>query len=188
MPRPWPQNVPGDWYVETGCCTLCAIPTDTAPELFKVQDDTHCYVARQPETPQHLGQMLDAAKWAEFECIRYRGRSPDVLARLIQQGDARLIDRFQPHPDNAPGGWYVLSPDLRDPCRACALPDLLPDLIQRGADGCRVSRQADTARDQRRMMIAAIEAACGCLRYRGRDPAVTAWLTDQGGWDLIDPA
>ncbi len=183
--RPGPLNVPGDWYVEAGCCTLCQIPTVTAPDLFRTNGEEHCYVCRQPETPRHLEQMLETAVNAEFMCIRYRGRSPDVLAYLIQNGLSETIDRFVPHPDSAPGDWYIPVPDPHRPCSGCALPDMLPDLIRSDGASCRVYREAQTQRDSQRMLIAAAEAACGCLRYRGSDPAVTAWLTDQGCWHLI---
>ncbi len=41
---PFPKNVPGDFYVEDGCCTSCGMPTTEAPELFAYAPDGHCYV------------------------------------------------------------------------------------------------------------------------------------------------
>lgn len=184
--RPYPLNVPGDWYVEDGCCLICTVPGDIAPDLFAVNEEPlHCYVCRQPETPRHLNQMLEAAWYADLECIRYRGKSPDIITYLIKKQLSQIIDPFTPHPDNAPGDWYIPVPDPRHHCTGCALPGALPDMIRSDGTFCWVYREAQTQRDSQRMLIAAAEAACGCLRYRGSDPAVTAWLTDQGCWHLI---
>src|SRR5262249_35562240 len=75
--RAHPRNVPGDFYVEDGCCTLCDMPRTEAPDLFAICDDPagyqHCFVAKQPETPQELERMLGAIECAELDCIRYRG-------------------------------------------------------------------------------------------------------------------
>jgi hypothetical protein len=63
---PHSANVPGDFYVEDGCCTMCEVPFAEAPDLFgSVQDPrgyTHCYVKRQPETPDELDQMVSVQR------------------------------------------------------------------------------------------------------------------------------
>ena len=56
----WPRNVPGRFYVDSGCldCDLCR---HLAPRVF-VRDEEHgcSYVARQPETPAEISLCLEA--------------------------------------------------------------------------------------------------------------------------------
>lgn len=98
---PHPANVPGDFYVEDGCCLMCEVPLSEAPELFGVHRDEegsgHCYVKRQPETRVHLDEMVSAIHCSETGCIRYRGTDRLVQHRLVQIGEGRTCDRL--HPD-----------------------------------------------------------------------------------------
>ena len=75
--KPFRENVPGDFYVEENCCTMCEAPFAEAPGMFGVADDpagyTHCYIKRQPVTPVEMDQMIMAIRIAELGCIRYRG-------------------------------------------------------------------------------------------------------------------
>ena len=41
--KPHPANVPGDFYVEDGCCTMCLVPFTEAPELFGECQDPKGY-------------------------------------------------------------------------------------------------------------------------------------------------
>ena len=94
--RPHPANVPGDFYVEDGCCTMCEVPFAEALELFgTVQDPKgypHCFVKRQPESPVEFEQMLSAIRCAELRCIRYRGSDRVLQLRLIGDGEGDVCD------------------------------------------------------------------------------------------------
>ena len=94
--RPHPANVPGDFYVEDGCCTMCEVPFAEAPGLFGVTQDPkgypHCYVQRQPGSPAELDQMVSAIRCAELECIRYRGTDRRIQLRLVEVGQGAICD------------------------------------------------------------------------------------------------
>ena len=95
---PHKANVPGDFYVEDGCCITCAVPVTEAPKHFAWQKDAqgydHCYVCKQPETPGELRTMLRVIPLSEVYCIRYRGSDPAVLANLVENGCAEVCDHF----------------------------------------------------------------------------------------------
>ena len=91
--NPHPLNVPGDFYVEDGCCVSCLVPFEAAPEVLKYDEAAaHCFVARQPASPEEKQQMVIAITLSEVRCIRYRGQDPAVLAQLIQQGEQDQCD------------------------------------------------------------------------------------------------
>jgi len=87
---PHPKNIPGDFYVEDGCCTMCGVPFAAAPELFSEGKDEdgyeYYYVSRQPETAAEIDQMIDALSCSELACIHYQGRDPQIIERLVQIG------------------------------------------------------------------------------------------------------
>jgi hypothetical protein len=93
---PHPANVPGDFYVEDGCCTMCEVPFAEAPELFGTVHDPkgypHCFVKRQPATPAELDQMVSAIRCAELQCIRYRGVDRLIQLRLVGDGEGVICD------------------------------------------------------------------------------------------------
>jgi hypothetical protein len=93
-----PANVPGDFYVEDGCCTMCTVPFQDAPDLFGTSVDSqgypHCHVKRQPETPEQHEQMFAVIEHAELECIRYRGSDRLVQLRLAENGEGDVCDRL----------------------------------------------------------------------------------------------
>lgn len=97
---PHPANVPGDFYVEAGCCTMCMVPFTEAPNHFgTVQDPQgypHCYIKRQPESPAELDQMASAIRCAELQCIRYRGSDRAIQLRLIGDGEGVICDGLPP--------------------------------------------------------------------------------------------
>ena len=105
---PHPANVPGDFYVEDGCCTMCEVPFAEAPGLFgTVQDPKgypHCFVNRQPRTPAELEQMLSAVRCAELQCIRYRGADRLIQLRLVSDGEGAICDGLPPDLQQAAGG------------------------------------------------------------------------------------
>ncbi|MCA9095078.1 MAG: ferredoxin [Planctomycetaceae bacterium] len=82
--KPHPLNVIGDYYVEDGCCTSCDVPRIEAPDLFDMtsKPDCHCYVKKQPNTPEETERMLATIRHAEFDCIRYRGMDPAIFTRI----------------------------------------------------------------------------------------------------------
>lgn len=94
--KPHPANVPGDFYVEDGCCTMCEMPLAEAPELFGACQDPkgypHCYVKRQPETPAELDHMVGAIRCAELRCIRYRGTDRLIQLRLVGLDEGFVCD------------------------------------------------------------------------------------------------
>jgi hypothetical protein len=90
---PHPANVPGPFYVENGCCMSCAVPESVAPELFGwLEDEPHCYVKRQPESPEEMAQMLEAMCSSEADCIRARSCSPEFLLELSRRHCENLVD------------------------------------------------------------------------------------------------
>ena len=91
---PFPENVPGDFYVEDGCCTACGMPTTEAPELFAYAPDGHCYVRRQPSSENEMRKMVGAFTVQDVGCIRYKGRDRVVQIRLIRAGEGDQCDHL----------------------------------------------------------------------------------------------
>jgi|GEM_PF-513315 len=91
-PARHPLNAPGPFYVEKGCCTACDVPRLTAPDLFKYDDDQHCYVCRQPASADEMSQMVRTFVEQEFGCIRYGGSDPAIVQRIAENGDADFCD------------------------------------------------------------------------------------------------
>jgi len=99
---PHPENAPGDFYVEDGCCITCGIPLSEAPEVFDwAKGGNHCIVARQPQSSASVTRTLRAMTNAEVDCIRYRGTDPQVGRRLVEIGLATSCD-LAPPPDAKP--------------------------------------------------------------------------------------
>jgi 4Fe-4S single cluster domain of Ferredoxin I len=87
MPKPHPQNVAGPFYVEDGYCLICDVPRSMAPEMFKYTDDEqHCFVYRQPESPADWQKMIEVLQTQDIGCIRCRSRDRSVLKRLKNLG------------------------------------------------------------------------------------------------------
>lgn len=89
-------NTPGDFYVEDGCCTQCAMPFEVAPNLFAWAEDNHCYVQKQPQTPAELEQMIAAIEVADLSCIRYKGNQRVIQIRLIEMHAGGECDDLPP--------------------------------------------------------------------------------------------
>jgi ferredoxin len=47
-----PENVPGEWYVDTSCA-LCRLCLEEAPNLL-TYDETAVHFFKQPETPEEI--------------------------------------------------------------------------------------------------------------------------------------
>jgi hypothetical protein len=91
--KPHPANVPGDYFVEDGCCMSCDVPIDNAPDLFGWVHDSlgqHCYVRKQPETTDEQEQMFAAIRHAEAGCIMYCGHDRAIQERLIEAGEGPI--------------------------------------------------------------------------------------------------
>jgi hypothetical protein len=93
-PKPHPSSVPGDYFVEDGCCLTCEVPFVDAPGLFawahSADGDPHCYVKKQPETTEEQEQMFAAVLHAEAGCIRYRGCDRAIQERLVEAGEGPI--------------------------------------------------------------------------------------------------
>jgi hypothetical protein len=88
-------NVIGPFYVEDGCCMLCGVPDSLAPELFGGTDD-HCYVKRQPDTPDEIDAMVHVMVSQDLVCIRYAGSDETLLRRLAENGETDQCDVTAP--------------------------------------------------------------------------------------------
>ena len=79
-----PESVPGDFYVEQGCCMACGVPEAIAPDLVahEKQQYWHCYWKKQPETPDELDRAVKILHTQELDCHRYGGVDPAILERL----------------------------------------------------------------------------------------------------------
>ena len=89
---PFSENVPGDFYVEEGCCTSCEMPSQVAPALFSYAPDGHCYVSKQPKNASEMYQMVKAFEVQDVGCIRYRGANRVVQIKLIASGEGDQCD------------------------------------------------------------------------------------------------
>ena len=92
-----PANVPGDFYVESECCTLCGVPFVTAPSLFgqipHADGYGECYVKKQPTSPSELDAMIETIAAAELRCIRYAGSDLTIRRRLADIGEGDVCDQ-----------------------------------------------------------------------------------------------
>lgn len=94
--KPQPENVPGPFYVEVGCCTACGVPQSIAPELFGEDAEQYCFVKRQPHTTAETDSMLRVVATQELGCIRYRGTDQATLRRLVEAGEGAQCDASPP--------------------------------------------------------------------------------------------
>lgn len=93
-PKRYPKNVPGDFYVEDGCCLSCGVP-DEAPELISYDDENshHCYFSKQPENESQLNKAIKILWAQELVCMRYAGEDKNILRRLAEADRADICDR-----------------------------------------------------------------------------------------------
>jgi hypothetical protein len=97
-----PDNAPGAFYVVRGQCILCALPPETAPlnitwdASFQRADCSgcpdHCRVERQPETPEELARVIEAAWRSCVGAIRYCGTDPEIFRQFREAGGEHLCD------------------------------------------------------------------------------------------------
>lgn len=96
------DNAPGPFYVVKDLCIICALPPETAPQNVTWDREfqrggctgcpNHCRVERQPQTPDEVARVIDAACASCVEAIRYCGTDPEILARFRAEGLERLCD------------------------------------------------------------------------------------------------
>ena len=72
MPKPHPQNAPGDWYVDTRCID-CSAARTVAPGLI-VERDGQSVFARQPRTPDELRMAWRARLLCPTASVRTKSR------------------------------------------------------------------------------------------------------------------
>jgi hypothetical protein len=95
MRTPHPKNIPGDFYVEDGCCTSCNMPFTVAPDLFGSADgelDGHCFIRKQPENEAELSRMVLAFQVSDLRCTRYKGTDRVIQIRLAESGEGEQCD------------------------------------------------------------------------------------------------
>lgn len=105
MPPRFEKNAPGDFYIVDQCCITCGVMHDVAPDLLAWHNyepdergyvQSHCYVARQPETPDEFAQMVEAMEVMDVNCLRYAGEDPELLQRIVGIGERDQCDVFGP--------------------------------------------------------------------------------------------
>jgi hypothetical protein len=97
-----PDNAPGPFYVVKDMCITCSLPVETAPEIIKYHDRPcstcpevrldHCFVSRQPETPEEIDRMIEVIAGSCVEAYRYCGTDPEILRRLVEAGCSEQCD------------------------------------------------------------------------------------------------
>src|SRR5438128_1568777 len=82
----------------------------------------------------------------------------------------KVATRFPPHPDSAPGLFYV----EEGACMACGMPEReAPELMGHDARGhCYFRRQPSCDEERERALLACVVSCCGAVRYAGSDPQV----------------
>jgi hypothetical protein len=111
--KPYRLNVVGDFYVEEGCCLLCGVPEDIAPQLFaSIYENEQCFVKRQPATREEVDDLLKVMAHQELNCVRYLALAELYAAALVLPTTSVLFDPAddddvespeseQPDPDRA---------------------------------------------------------------------------------------
>jgi Na+-translocating ferredoxin:NAD+ oxidoreductase RNF subunit RnfB len=97
-----PDSVPGSFYVVRHKCIICAFPLNVASQNISWDEATskpgctdcpnHCRIEKQPETPEEMAQVIEAAEGSCVEAIRYCGTNPVILAKFKELGCERLCD------------------------------------------------------------------------------------------------
>ncbi len=104
-PKAYHLNAPGDFYVEDGMCISCEAPEHEAPDLMAHDETGHCYFKRQPQSSAETDRAILALTVGCCGATRYRGRDPEIIARLNASGTAEACD----HPDAIAGStrpWW----------------------------------------------------------------------------------
>ncbi len=105
---PEPTSAPGDFYVDSYCCTACGVPQAAAPDLVGWTDEKspQCRWKKQPSTPAEFTQAFAIFDGQELGCHRYAGSDPEIQQRVgIENCDLPL---------NAPKQLEPISPSSAD--------------------------------------------------------------------------
>jgi hypothetical protein len=103
MKEPDKRNVPGDFYVQRDCCTLCGVPWHIAPNLFKY-DDFGCWVSHQPAERAEEDRMIEVMATQELGCIHYRGSDNRIIDALKGFGWETERDAIVQEPESSTEG------------------------------------------------------------------------------------
>ncbi|MBA3459212.1 MAG: GNAT family N-acetyltransferase [Deltaproteobacteria bacterium] len=121
----------------------------------------------------HAARRLYDRLGFQFVATRRRGtQQVDVLERMV----------VRPHPEAAPGDFYV-APNC---CTRCGVPPVhAPALFRDGEAACYVAKQPNT--DELPDMLEVMHyQEFDCVRYRGNDPEVLVQITKRGLRSLVD--
>jgi ferredoxin len=72
----WPENAPGRYYVDE-VCIASEYCVSAAPRNFRMSEDGHAYVFKQPETPEEEEQCRDAMAGCPVNAIGDNGEQND---------------------------------------------------------------------------------------------------------------
>jgi hypothetical protein len=99
-----PLNAPGDFYVESDLCFACTAPEHEAPDFVGHCEDGpanyHCYFKRQPSTPEETAQAIRAVRVGCCGAVRYGGRDPAIIAKLVELGSSDDCDMLEQLDEN----------------------------------------------------------------------------------------
>lgn len=93
-------------------------------------------------------------------------------------------DRFKPHPESAPGDFYV----VHNECLSCGMPHhVAPVLITQDSSDCRcIWRKQPTPASELEQAVAVLETQdLGCHRYAGTDPAIGPSYSGQAVFGIL---
>jgi hypothetical protein len=84
----FPENAPGDFYVENQVCIACGAPEAEAPLLIEHSkaEYGHCYFKKQPENEVELEMAICAMQVSCIAGIRYGGNDQSIIQRLFKLG------------------------------------------------------------------------------------------------------
>jgi hypothetical protein len=97
--KSYPENAPGDFYVEEDLCITCRCPESVAPDLIGFYEDpsqtgreSHCYFKKQPQTAEEMYRTIQAMVHSCCGAYHYAGSSPEVKQALRAKGCDEAID------------------------------------------------------------------------------------------------
>ena len=79
-----PTSAPGDFYVDSTCCTACGVPQVVAPDLVAWTDGERmqCRWVKQPSNPSELERAISVCEMQELGCHRYAGKDLEIQRRV----------------------------------------------------------------------------------------------------------
>lgn len=94
FPQRYPENSPGDFYVENQVCIACGAPEAEAPDLIdhSKTEYGHCYFKKQPRTEDEIDRAINAISVSCISGLRYGGRDEKILKRLYERGQGEQCD------------------------------------------------------------------------------------------------